>query len=78
MRPAVRDVLLAIWEKRDRPDTGPVFLNKLGKPYADTRQTGGNPFASAHRTACRKAGIDGVPHPRLAPPLRRLVPQARR
>jgi site-specific recombinase XerD len=59
MRPAVRDALLAIWEKRDRPDTGPVFLNKHGKPYADTRQTGGSPLASAHRTACRKAGIDG-------------------
>jgi integrase len=59
MRPAVREVLLAIWEKRDRPDTGTVFLNKRSKPYADTRQTGGSPLASAHRTACRKAGIDG-------------------
>jgi integrase len=59
MRPAVRNALLAIWEKRDRPDTGTVFFNKRGKPYADTRQTGGSPLASAHRTACRKAGIEG-------------------
>ena len=59
MRPVVRDVLLAIWDKRDRPDTGAVFLSKLGKPYADTRSTGGSPLASAHRTACRKAGIKG-------------------
>ena len=59
MRPAVRDVLVTLWEQRDRPDTGAVFLNKLGRPYADTRQTGGSPLASAHRTACRRAGIDG-------------------
>ena len=25
---------------------------------ADTRQVGGNPLTSAHRTACKKAGID--------------------
>jgi integrase len=59
MRPAVHRALLAIWEKRGRPDTGTVFLNKLGRPYADTRQVGGNPLTSAHRTACRKAGIEG-------------------
>jgi integrase len=59
MRPAVRGALLAIWEKRDRPDSGAVFVSKRGKPYADTRETGGNPLAKAHRTACRKAGIDG-------------------
>jgi integrase len=59
MRPVVRDMLMAIWIKQGRPDTGPVFLNKLGKPYADTRLIGGNPLNSAHRTACRKAGITG-------------------
>ena len=59
MRPIVHETLLAIWEKQARPDTGTVFVNKLGKPYADTRQTGGNPLTSAHRTACRKAGIEG-------------------
>jgi integrase len=58
MRPIVHETLLAIWEKQARPDTGTVFVNKLGKPYADTRRTGGNPLTSAHRTACRKAGIE--------------------
>ena len=58
MRSIVHETLLAIWTKQECPDSGPVFLNKLGKPYADTRQTGGNPLTSAHRTACRKAGID--------------------
>ena len=59
MRPAVRATLEGMWEKRGRPEAGPVFLNKLGKPYADTRLVGGNPLASAHRTACRKAGVEG-------------------
>jgi integrase len=59
MRPVVRDTLSAIWTKQGCPDAGAVFVNKLGKPYADTRQTGGNPLTSAHRTACRKAGIEG-------------------
>lgn len=59
MRPVVRATLSAIWTKQGRPDTGAVFVNKLGKPYADTRQTGGNPLTSAHRTACRTAGIEG-------------------
>jgi integrase len=58
MRPVIRDILMAMWVKRGRPDTGPVFLSKRGKPYADTRMIGGNPLAAAHRTACRKAGID--------------------
>ena len=58
MRPVVHETLMTIWTKQDRPDSGPVFLNKLGKPYADTRQVGGNPLTSAHRTACKKAGID--------------------
>jgi integrase len=59
MRPVVHDTLLAIWTKRGQPDTGPIFLNKLKKPYADTRRVGGNPLTSAHRTACRKVGIEG-------------------
>ena len=57
MRPVVREMLADMWAARNRPETGPVFLNKLRKPYADTRMTGGNPLTSAHRTACRKAGI---------------------
>ncbi|MGE0684642.1 MAG: tyrosine-type recombinase/integrase [Candidatus Binatia bacterium] len=59
MRPAVRETLLAIWRERGCPETGPVFLNRAGRPYADTRQIGGNPLTTAHRTACRKAGITG-------------------
>jgi integrase len=57
MRPVVRSTLLAIWEKRRQPEGGPVFLNRRGRPYADTRRTGGNPLTTAHRTACRRAGI---------------------
>lgn len=37
-----------------------VFLNRLGRPYADTRDyklPGGNPIAKTHKTACRHAGI---------------------
>ncbi len=58
MRPVVSETLMAIWNRRGRPDSGPVFLNRRGKPYADTRLVGGNPLTSAHRTACRKAGIE--------------------
>jgi integrase len=59
MRPIVRETLRTLWDRRDRPQTGPVFLNKYGRPYADTGEIGGNPLASAHRTACRKVGIEG-------------------
>jgi integrase len=59
LRLVVHETLLAIWTKQGRPDTGAIFMNKRGKPYADTRQVGGNPLTSAHRTACRKAGITG-------------------
>jgi integrase len=58
MRPIVKATLLAIWEAQGSPDAGAVFVNKRGKQYADTRLTGGNPLTSAHRTACRKAGIE--------------------
>jgi integrase len=49
-----------IWIDRKRPDSGHVFLNRLGKPYADTRDykyPGGNPLRQAHATACEKAAI---------------------
>lgn len=59
MRTAVREALRQIWNERGRPDSGVVLLNRRGKPYADTSRTGGNPLTSAHRTACRKAGITG-------------------
>jgi integrase len=54
MHPAVAQELEAIWLKRGKPDLGHVFLNRLGKPYADTRDRlwpGGNPLAKAHATA---------------------------
>lgn len=57
MRPVVRATLRAIWEQRDAPEGGAVFLSRRGRPYADTREIGGNPLTSAHRTACRNAGI---------------------
>ena len=59
MRPVVREKLTAMWRQRGCPEHGTVFLNKMGKRYADARLVGGNPLTSAHRTACRKAGIDG-------------------
>lgn len=39
---------------------GHVFLNRLGRPYADTRDykyPGGNPLRKAHETACKRARI---------------------
>ena len=63
MRPVVQTALARLWEQRGRPDHGHVFLSRYGQPYADTSQIGGNPLASAHRTACRKAGVTGFrPH----------------
>jgi len=59
MRPAVRRTLAGIWEERGRPEVGPVFLSRRGQPYADTRRIGGNPLTTAHRTACKRAGITG-------------------
>lgn len=60
MHPRVSTALRELWEKRGRPKSGHVFLNRVGKPYQDTRKAkiqGGNPLKAAHRTACRKAGI---------------------
>lgn len=59
MRPVVRATLLRLWEQKACPDHGRVFLNRTGQPYTDTSQIGGNPLTSAHRTACRRAGITG-------------------
>lgn len=49
-----------IWLERKKPTSGHVFLNSRGVPYQDTRDLvvqGGNPIASAHRNACKRAGI---------------------
>lgn len=40
-----------------RPSDAVVFLNRYGEAYTDTRTTGGNPLSSAHRTACKAAGV---------------------
>lgn len=60
MHPRVQAALTELWEARGKPLSGHVFLNRIGKPYQDTRKAkipGGNPLKSAHRTACRKAKI---------------------
>jgi integrase len=56
----VRKALHRLFVERGRPKEGRVFLNRLGRPYADTRKyelPGGSPIRKAHATACRKAGI---------------------
>ena len=61
MHPRVMDVLRPIWEARDRPKEGHVFLNRFGQPYQDTRKAkipGGNPIKTQHATACRRAEIE--------------------
>lgn len=61
MHPRVQAALTELWLARGKPTKGHVFLNRIGKPYQDTRKAkiaGGNPLKSAHRTACRKAEID--------------------
>jgi integrase len=60
MHPKVEVALRELWEERGRPKTGHVFLNRVGKPYADTRDykiQGGNPLKRAHATALKRAGI---------------------
>lgn len=50
-------------EARENPEFGHVFLNRLGEPYADTRDyrlPGGNPLASAHRTALKRAKVQPI------------------
>lgn len=53
----VRFALVLIWDSRGRPSEGTVFHSSRGVPYADTRGLGGNPLTTAHKTACKKAGI---------------------
>lgn len=59
MHRRVRIALYLIWRRRGRPVQGPVFLSSRGKPYADTRDKGGNPLKQAHTTACKTAEITG-------------------
>lgn len=61
MHPRVEDELRGLWLRRGQPRSGHVFLNRLGKPYSDTRDlsvSGGNPIRSPHRTACHRASIE--------------------
>jgi integrase len=56
----VRKTLHTLWVERGSPDHGFVFLNRIGRPYADTRKyllPGGSPIRSAHQTALKRAGI---------------------
>jgi len=60
MHPRVKAALQPIWERQGRPKSGHVFLNRLGRPYQDTRLApipGGNPLKRAHDTACARADI---------------------
>lgn len=60
MHPRVHEAISLLWKQREKPFTGHVFLNRLGEPYADTRDykyPGGNPLRKAHETACTRAKI---------------------
>ena len=61
LHPAVRKALHRLWVGRGSPAEGRVFLNRVGRPYADPRRyklPGGSPIRRAHQTACTRAGID--------------------
>jgi integrase len=61
IHPRVRKALHRVWVGRGSPAEGRVFLNRVGRPYADPRGyklPGGSPIRRAHQTACARAGID--------------------
>ena len=51
MHPRVRG---ALWQLYCERQVGRVFLTPSGKPYRDTRETGGNPFKRTHEGAVRR------------------------
>lgn len=58
MHRRVRVMLWLEWRRQGRPLAGPVFLSARGTPYAHQREEGsGSPLATAHATACRRAGV---------------------
>ena len=60
MYPRVAAEIAEIWERRGQPAHGHVFLNRVGKPYGDTRDyalPGGNPLSKAHKSALSKVTI---------------------
>lgn len=60
MHRRVRVMLYVEWRRQGRPIAGPVFLSARGTPYSDQREAGGgSPLATAHATACRRAGVSG-------------------
>lgn len=62
LHPRVRKALHRLWVERGCPTEGVVFLNRLGRPYADPRKyklPGGSPIRKAHGTACTRAHIEG-------------------
>jgi integrase len=57
----VRKSLHRLWVCGGSPAEGRIFLNRVGRPYADPRQyklPGGSPIRRAPQTACARAGID--------------------
>ena len=60
MHPRVAAMLHGYRAERGQPQTGTVFLSQRGGAYADQREAGGgSPLATAHATACRRAGVSG-------------------
>lgn len=60
MHERVWDAIGGLLQARDNPELGHVFLNRFGRPYADTRDyklPGGNPLSKAHGTAVRRAKV---------------------
>ncbi len=60
MHSRVRAALGELAAARGPRREGHVFQNRLGRPYADTRDykyPGGNPLRKAHETACKRARI---------------------
>jgi integrase len=61
LHPRVRKALHALWVAGGSPTEGRVFLNRVGRPYADPRGyrlPGGSPIRRAHQTACGRARVD--------------------
>ena len=60
LHPRVRKGLHTLWVAQGTPSEGRIFLNRLGRPYADPREyklPGGSPIRQAHQTACARANI---------------------
>ena len=61
LHPTVRKTLHRLWVGRGSPAEGRLFLNRVGRPYADPRRyklPDGSPIRRAHQTACARAGVD--------------------